>query len=82
MQENRSPSTERDDMRVQRAVLSLVLCEHPILLAEGEIEREMGDGDAVERAVRDLIGVGLLRREGATVLPTRAALHFERLESW
>jgi hypothetical protein len=32
--------------------------------------------------VRDLIGVGLLRREGATVLPTRAALHFERLESW
>jgi hypothetical protein len=26
-----------------------------------------------------LTGAGLLRREGATVLPTRAALHFDRL---
>jgi hypothetical protein len=29
--------------------------------------------------MRDLHGAGLLRREGATVLPTRAALHFDRL---
>ena len=68
-----------EDARAQRAVLSLVLHEHPILLASDEIEREMGADDATERAMRDLTGVGLLRREGASVLPTRAALHFDRL---
>jgi hypothetical protein len=68
-----------DDARAQRAVLSLVLHEHPALLAASEIEREIGAGDSTERAMRDLTGVGLLRREGATVLPTRAALHFDRL---
>jgi hypothetical protein len=68
-----------DDARTQRAVLSLVLDEHPALLAAGEVGREIGAGDAAERALRDLTGAGLLRREGATVLPTRAALHFDRL---
>src|SRR3954452_12227114 len=63
----------------QRAVLSLVLHEHPTLLASDEIEREIGPGDPVERALRDLTGVGLIRSEGATVFPTRAALHFDRL---
>jgi len=51
----------------------------PALLAAGEVEREIGGGDGTERALRDLTGAGLLRREGATVLPTRAALHFDRL---
>lgn len=67
------------DAAAQRAVLSLVLHEHPALLAASEVEREIGPGDAVERAMRDLTGVGLLRREGGTVLPTRAALAFDRL---
>jgi hypothetical protein len=67
------------DTATQRAVLSLVLNEHPALLAASEVEREVGASDAVERAVLDLTGAGLLRREGATVLPTRAALHFDRL---
>ena len=69
----------REDAAAQRAVLGLVLDEHPILLAASEVEREIGPGDATERAMRDLTGVGLLRREGASVLPTRAALHFDRL---
>lgn len=68
-----------DDARAQRAVLSLVLNEHPTLLASDEVEREMGAGDDVARAMRDLTGAGLLRREGITILPTRAALHFDRL---
>jgi hypothetical protein len=68
-----------DDARTQRAVLSLVLDEHPALLASAEVEQEIGAGDATQRAMRDLSGAGLLRREGATVLPTRAALHFDRL---
>lgn len=67
------------DDAAQRAVLSLVLHEHPALLAVSEVEREIGADDATARAVRDLTGAGLLRREGATVLPTRAALHFDRL---
>jgi hypothetical protein len=70
-----------DDDATQRAVLSLVLAEHPILLAASEIEREVGSGDATDRALRDLISAGLLRREGALILPTRAALHFDALDS-
>jgi len=35
--------------------------------------------DAAERAIRDLVGVGLLRCDGGRVLPTEAALHFDRL---
>ena len=49
-----------DDARAQRAVLSLVLDEHPALLASDEVEREIGAGDAVDRAMRDLTGAGLL----------------------
>jgi hypothetical protein len=68
-----------EDARAQRAVLSLVLDEHPTLLSVSEIEREVGPDDATGRALCDLSGVGLLRREGVTILPTRAALHFDRL---
>jgi hypothetical protein len=68
-----------DDARAQRAVLSLVLHEHPALLAASEVEREIGAGDAAARALRDLTGAGLLRLEGVTIFPTRAALHFDRL---
>lgn len=68
-----------DDSATQRAVLSLVLDQHPTLLASDEVEREIGAGDAAERALRDLTGAGLLRREGLTVFPTRAALHFDYL---
>lgn len=68
-----------DDAATQRAVLSLVLDEHPALLAADEIGREIGAGDAVERAMLDLSGAGLIRQDGETVFPTRAALHFDRL---
>lgn len=76
-------STEREDERTQSAVLSLVLNEHPAQLTICEIAREIAvdEGDGPERAIRDLVGVGLLRCEGASVIPTRAALHFDRLSS-
>ena len=35
--------------------------------------------DAIERAVRDLAGAGLLHRNEALVLPSRAALRFDEL---
>lgn len=74
-------STEREDECTQSAVLSLVLNEHPAQLTICEITREVAvdEGDGPERAIRDLVGVGLLRCEGASVLPTRAALYFYAL---
>jgi hypothetical protein len=36
--------------------------------------------DGIERAVRDLTGVGLLRLNGALVIPSRAAVKFHELE--
>jgi hypothetical protein len=81
-QDNPRP-TEREDERTQSAVLSFILNEHPAQLTICEVAREIAvdEGDGPERAIRDLVGVGLLRCEGASVLPTRAALHFDRLAS-
>jgi len=77
------PSTAGEDTKAQRAVLALVLDQHPATLTICEISREVnsGEGDEAERAIRDLAGAGLLRCEGASVLPTRAALHANRLEA-
>jgi len=76
------PPTESDDASAQRAVQAFVLDQHPATLTICEIAREFSDqeGDEVERAIRDLVGAGLLRCEGASVLPTRAALHANQLE--
>jgi hypothetical protein len=67
------------DQPTQRAVLGLVLDAHPKSLTIPEVARQIG-GDAVESAVRDLVGVGLLDCEGVLIRPTAAAVHFERLE--
>ncbi len=76
-----------DDEAVQSAALALVLSWRPDHCTLDELTREMVGGsedfaerDAVERAVRDLVGSGLLRRCGELILPTRAAVHFHRLE--
>jgi hypothetical protein len=80
------PTAGSQDALAQRAVLSLVLATHPARLTICELAHEINKvkdfdlTDAVERAIRDLVGVGLLRCEGASALPTRAALHFDRLE--
>ena len=75
------------DAQDQRVVLSFVLDEHPAALTIPEVCRALyahpGDfasDDAVERAIRDLDGAGLLSCEGGVVRPTRAALCFARLE--
>lgn len=77
MQDQRSP---RSDATVQRVVLSLVLAAYPEFLTIPHLAREIDQGDDVERAVRDLVGVGLLVCSGISLWPSRAALHFERLE--
>lgn len=74
------------DAKVELAVLAFLLHEHPDRLTIPEVSRAMNrfrdfnSEDAVERAIRELVGAGLLRCEGAYVQPTRAALYYERLE--
>jgi hypothetical protein len=84
----RDPAFPNDeDAKVERAALAFLLNEHPNRLTLPEVswainsrDEEFAAGDAVERAVRELVGAGLLRCEGGFVVPTRAALYFWRLE--
>ncbi len=75
--------TQREDDQVEGVVLSLVLIEHPTPLTFGDLVMELDhhSEDAIGNAVRRLVAVGLLRREGDSVLPTRAALRFNHLET-
>jgi hypothetical protein len=82
--ECRSPSAQ--DAAIEAAVMRQLLALYPIQLTVRELSREIvgdrGDfapADAVERAVRDLGGAGLVNRSGDVVLPSRAALRFEEL---
>ena len=80
MQDQGISQAMRDDLRTQAAVMALILSEHPTLLTLGDVGLEMDDNEEwVTRAVRDLTAVGLLRREGESVIATRAALAFDRL---
>jgi len=56
------------------------LAAHPRPLSIPDLAREIDQGNAVERAVRDLVGIGLLECRGISIQPSAAALHFERLE--
>lgn len=77
MHDHRTP--EQEDLLTQSGVLSLLLQEHPTLLTLGDIAMEIGSEQAAADAVRALTATGLLRREGGSVLLTRAALHCQRL---
>jgi hypothetical protein len=81
-----SRTTWAEDETMESAVLRELLDLHPSQLTLEELMREMGgDGgsfaerDAVERAVRELAGAGLLHRGEEFVGPTRAALRFSEL---
>jgi len=81
------PDFAAQDAQAQQVVLAFVLQEHPAQLTIPELCRALyahpGDfasHDAVERAIRDLDGAGLLSCRGGVVVPTRAALYFSRLE--
>ena len=78
-------STSGEDAATESAVLQQVLALHPVTVTLAELARELGkstgfaDRDAVERAVRDLAGAGLLHHSEPFVLPSRAALRFDEL---
>lgn len=83
---NDGQTTWAEDESMESAVLRQLLDLHPMRLTLAELVRELdSDGgsfagrDAVERAVRDLTGVGLLHKETEFVTPTRAALRFNEL---
>ena len=78
--------TQTEDDRDQAAVLTHVLMLHPTHLKLADLAREITagsadffEGDRIERAVRDLTGIGLLYCENGLVLPTHAAIRFDAL---
>jgi hypothetical protein len=94
MAESNPRDCERDpaapkEPKVERAALAFLIDRHPERLTIPQVSRAMNarpgegsePGDAVERAIRELVGAGLLRCESGYVVPTRAALYFHRLES-
>ncbi len=80
-------SPKSEDKKTESAVLALLLDEHPTRLTMDELilvlhaDPERGDPeDAGKRAVRELVGAGLVHREGRFLAPARAALYFAALE--
>ena len=80
------PSPAGEDTRTESAVLALLLEEHPIHLTMDELilvlhaDSSRGDPvDAGQRAVRELVGAGLVYRDGPFLYPSRAALYFDAL---
>lgn len=80
-----APSPGSEDLRAQRIVLTHVLGLLPHHLTIPELVQEItgSEGfaaeDAVERAVRDLDGIGLMNCAHGLAVPSRAAVHFDRL---
>lgn len=68
MQANPRRRTSRGDWATQRAI--------------PELTREIGDKDAVERALSELVGLGVLERRDATLMPTPATLRCHHLDAW
>ncbi len=81
MQAKRIRPQPSEDERTQRAILALVLASHPHHRTMPEMNREIGNKEAVERAVRRLSDFGLVRLHGQTLLLTDAAFHAHRLDS-
>jgi hypothetical protein len=83
---NQNPTTRAADDATEAAVLTVLLDLHPTQLTLEELVREVAgedarfaEHDAIERAVRDLGGAGLLHRVEERAFPTRAALRFSEL---
>jgi hypothetical protein len=74
------------DDATEAAVIQHLLDAHPSQLTMAELIRELSgeapafaERDALERAVRDLAGVGLLHGRAELLTPTRAALRLSEL---
>lgn len=79
-------TTREEDRVFETTVLQQLLAIHPSPVTLAELVDEIaGKGcdfaqrDAIERAVHSLAGCGLLHRNEALVLPSRAAMRFDEL---
>ncbi len=80
-------TNEREDARVESALLQRVLDLNPTRVTAEELIRDLageapdfGARDGIERAIRELSGAGLLHRTAdGFVVPSRAAVHFAAL---
>lgn len=79
-QPSQHPTDEGDHKKNQRALLALALHEYPDHLTWKMLGGRIAKGDPLERAVRELVTVGLIFCEGDRLLPTLAARHFDWLE--
>ncbi len=82
---SRADGPASEDLRTERAVLALLLDQHPTRLRADELPfaldaKDFAEKDAVTRAVRELIGSGLVHRDAECVVPSRAAIRFDQLE--
>lgn len=90
MQDERSRCAQPaalDDANAEQGVLTLVLGDYPEVYTENELVRgvvfdpeNFHECDTVRRAVRSLWDVGLLRRCGPLIFPSRAAMRVHTLE--
>lgn len=78
----------QDDALTQSAILTILLDQDLVQWDAPVLARQLAtessyfpESDALKRAMRDLIGVALLHHDGILVLPSRLALHYERLGS-
>jgi hypothetical protein len=84
--DQRPRSGAEDDRQVESAVLRMVLDEPDhMTLAELQLAMRRGpdefaSADEVERAVRELVGAGLLHVPAGLVLPSRAAVYVSGLD--
>jgi hypothetical protein len=83
----RESRASEDDI-LQSAVLAILLDAYPGQRSEHELVRELtadprdvSKHDAVENAVRELVGAGLAHRHGSFLFATQAAARFEELRS-
>lgn len=84
-----APLPETLEQKTRRSrTRSFLLEEHPIRLTFGELSlvlhaypRLDNPEEVAKRAVRELVGAGLVHQDGRFLAPTRAAIYFERLRA-
>jgi hypothetical protein len=79
MQGNRRRQALCRPESVARGVLAITLSSYPRWRPMKELKAEFRYGGVVHQAIRELIAVGLMEREGSAVRPTQAAAHFDAL---
>jgi hypothetical protein len=77
-----NPSADLADQRLGHAAFTHLLDQHPRRLTIHQLGRELGGHDpaALERAVASLDEACLVRRLGAELIPSPAALRVDRLD--